>query len=190
MSSRSSRSSWASCALTAFSAKCAVASLPAETRNSVALLFVGEGELRPDLEALARRLGLQRVSFAGFKNQRELSRYYHAADLLVLPSLHSETWGLVVNEALHHGVPVVVSDAVGCAPDLVEIGVTGEICEAGSVPALAAALLRAGRLVGRSEADALCRSRVAGYSVERAAAGIAEAYEAVVGTRRRAPVVA
>jgi glycosyltransferase involved in cell wall biosynthesis len=127
------------------------------------------------------------VRFLGFQNQTELSRYYHAAELVVLPSAHSETWGLVVNEALHHGVPCVVSEAVGCAPDLVEPGVTGEVCETGSTPSLTAGLLRAIAMVNRGDVRDACRARVADYSVERAARGIAEAYDAMAYTGQRAP---
>jgi glycosyltransferase involved in cell wall biosynthesis len=165
----------------------AVAGLPARVRERVALVFLGDGELRPSLEVLAPRLGLHKVCFLGFRNQTELSRYYHAADLLVLPSAHSETWGLVVNEALHHGVPCVVSKAVGCAPDLVEPGVTGEVCETGSIPSLTAALLRALAMMNRGDVRNACRARVADYSVERAAQGIAEAYDAMARSGQREP---
>ena len=165
----------------------AVAGLPASVRERVALVFLGDGELRPSLGVLARRLGLHKVHFLGFRNQTELSRHYHAADLLVLPSLHSETWGLVVNEALHHGVPCVVSKAVGCAADLVEPGVTGEVCETGSIPGLTAALLRAVAMANRGDVRNACRARVADYSVGRAARGIAEAYDALARTGQRAP---
>src|SRR5207249_8276448 len=108
------------------------------------------------------------------------SRFYHAADLLALPSLHSETWGLVVNEALHHGLPTVVSDAVGCAPDLIDAGETGEIFAAGSVPELTAALLRCCRLTGTRQVRLRCRAKVEGYTIAKAAEGIAAAYEAAV----------
>src|SRR5206468_4280118 len=128
----------------------------------------------------AQRLRLVKVHFLGFQNQTHLSRYYHSADILVLPS-HSETWGLVVNEALHHGLPCIVSDGVGCAPDLLDRGVTGEIHETGSAQSLAMAIQRALALIGRSEIREKCREKVRGYTVEKAAAGIARAYRAAVG---------
>src|SRR5207244_12686497 len=65
------------------------------------------------------------ASFAGFLNQTEIARAYVAADVLVLPSDGHETWGLAVNEAMACGLPAIVSDAVGCAPDLIEEGKTG-----------------------------------------------------------------
>jgi glycosyltransferase involved in cell wall biosynthesis len=85
-----------------------------------------------------------------------------------------------VNEALHHGVPCVVSESVGCAPDLVEPGVTGEIAATGSAESLAAAIARALLLVGRPEIREQCRDKVSGYTVQKAAQGIAQAYREVV----------
>jgi len=63
----------------------------------------------------------------GFVNQTGLGQVYAIADCLVLPSDSAETWGLVVNEALATGLPVVVSDAVGCVPDLLRDGTP--LCE-------------------------------------------------------------
>jgi glycosyltransferase involved in cell wall biosynthesis len=59
-----------------------------------------------------------RASFAGFLNQTQVSRAYVAADCLVLPSDYDETWGLVVNEAMASGLPCIISNRCGCAPDL------------------------------------------------------------------------
>ena len=158
----------------------AVKALPSTLRDKIVLTFLGTGELREILEAHAASTPALNVHFCGFKNQSELSPYYHAADVLALPSRHSETWGLVVNEALHHGLPCVVSRAVGCAPDLVETGVTGEVAETDSVESLAAALGRSLNLAGRPEVRASCRERVSGYTVDRAAQGIARAYQAII----------
>jgi glycosyltransferase involved in cell wall biosynthesis len=59
------------------------------------------------------------ASFTGFLNQTQISKAYVAADCLVLPSNHQETWGLVVNEALASGLPCLASDACGCSEDLI-----------------------------------------------------------------------
>lgn len=158
----------------------AVKALPPERRDKTVILFVGSGEMQPALRSAAASEPKTRVHFAGFQNQKHLSTWYHAADLLVLPSRRMETWGLVVNEALHHGVPCVVSDSVGCAPDLILEGVTGELFETGSVQSLAAALERAVVLVGQLETREACRRVVADYSIEKAAEGIARAYNAVI----------
>jgi glycosyltransferase involved in cell wall biosynthesis len=162
----------------------AIKELPPEMREYIVLVFLGSGKLREALDDLAQSPPLLKVHFLGFQNQTRLSQFYHAADLLVLPSLHAETWGLVVNEALHHGLPCVVSEAVGCAPDLVEPGVTGEIAATGSVASLASAIARALALIGRPEVRETCREKVSGYTVEMAAEGIAMAYWAVAGQAR------
>jgi glycosyltransferase involved in cell wall biosynthesis len=141
----------------------------------VVIGFLGDGALRGEIAAAADVAPVVPTRFLGFQNQRQLSRYYHAADLVALPSRHSETWGLVVNEALLHGVPCVVSDRVGSAPDLVDER-TGTVCPADDVAALAAAFARAEPLVGRPDVRAACRDKVAPYSVLAAAQGIAAAY--------------
>lgn len=155
----------------------AVSLLPPSLRSRVALLFVGDGAMRGQLEATTRQAAIT-ARFAGFRHQRDLSDCYHAADVLVLPSRFAETWGLVVNEALYHGVPCVVSDRVGCAPDLID-GTTGVVCTADSASDLSDALLRAAALSARHETRQHCRQRVAAYSVQAAAAGMADAYRAV-----------
>ena len=157
----------------------AVRDLPARLGRPVGVVLVGDGELRASLEHTATMLPGVRVHVTGFRNQRELSPYYHAADVAVLPSQHSETWGLVVNEALAHGLPCVVSSVVGCGPDLVLAGATGEIFEVGSAAALADALVRVQSRAGHRATRDACRARVALYSVDAAAAGIADAYRQV-----------
>ena len=100
-------------------------------KNKCWLLIVGDGPLLEKAKDLSSSLGIDdRVVFAGFLNQQDLSRAYISADLFVLPSLMHETWGLVVNEAMHFSLPIIVSDHVGCAPDLVHVGVNGYIVPA------------------------------------------------------------
>ncbi|MGB8990654.1 MAG: glycosyltransferase family 4 protein [Desulfobaccales bacterium] len=103
------------------------------------LLFIGEGDRRTSLEALARATQWRSIKFLGFKNQTEIPRYYDLCDVLVLPSVY-EPWGLVVNEVMNAGRAVIVSDQVGCGPDLVHPGVNGYIFPAGEVDALRRAL--------------------------------------------------
>ena len=121
------------------------------------------------------------VAQAGFLDQAALGRAYAAADCLVLPST-SETWGLVVNEALATGLPAIVSSGVGCAPDLVTPGVTGEVFPCGDVGSLASALARVrDRLASRRDFTAACRARAATHSFAAATAGLVEACRAVAG---------
>ena len=105
------------------------------------LLFLGDGELRASLEAEARSKGLESVKFLGFRNQGELPQYYALCDVFVLPSTN-EPWGLVVNEVMATGKPVIVSHGVGCAPDLVHDGENGFVFPTGDVDALSEALAR------------------------------------------------
>ncbi len=103
------------------------------------LLFVGDGVLRGELERYAAIRQIPNVYFAGFRNQAELPRYFGAGDTFVLPS-GSEPWGLVVNEAMNFGIPIICSDQVGCAADLVRPGENGYIFPVGNIEALANAL--------------------------------------------------
>lgn len=101
------------------------------------LVFVGDGPLRPQLEAMAQSLGVaDKVRFLGFLNQTKLPGAYLVSDLLVLPSEY-ETFGLVVSEAMACGLPVIVSDQVGARFDLIEGQGTGLVYPMGDVDALA-----------------------------------------------------
>lgn len=135
--------------------------------------YVGAGPLHDAVVARARAREV-RCAMLGFRNQSELGAVYAAADVLVVPS-ESETWGLVVNEAMACGLPVVVSDTVGCAPDLVDEGETGHRFRCGDVADLASALGRAAQLAGSARlADALARM-LERYGLERAVRGTLEA---------------
>jgi glycosyltransferase involved in cell wall biosynthesis len=113
------------------------------TAPATRVLFLGEGPQRQQVEALACKLGVEgRVGFSGFVNQRAIPEWYAAGDCLVLASDHRETWGLVVNEAMAAGLPIIASDAVGCAPDLVRPGENGWTYPLGDVAALAQAMAR------------------------------------------------
>ncbi len=112
------------------------------SREDVALVFVGEGMLRPALEKTIREKNIEDVHFAGFKNMQEIGRYYAAADFFVLPSGQGETWGLVANEAMCFGLPIILSRRVGSASDLVEEDRNGYTFRLGNVSELRDALLR------------------------------------------------
>jgi glycosyltransferase involved in cell wall biosynthesis len=144
-------------------------------RSDVCVLFVGDGELRGECEAAAARLGVN-ARFVGFLNQSEIARGYAAADVLALPSDHRETWGLVVNEAMAAGLPAIVSDAAGCAPDLVHDGKTGFVFPVGQVNAIAD---RIGQLANdRAAARHMGRAataHIAQFSVIAAANGVRQA---------------
>jgi glycosyltransferase involved in cell wall biosynthesis len=96
------------------------------------LLFIGDGELGESLHTEAARKSWPNVMFLGFQNQTELPAYFDLCDIFVLPSEY-EPWGLVVNEVMNAGSAIIVSDRVGCAPDLVQPGVNGEVFKANDV---------------------------------------------------------
>ena len=106
------------------------------------LLIVGDGEERGPLEAMVREMGLTGVRFCGFRNQSELPAFFDLATVFVLPSEH-EPWGLIVNEVMNAGRAVIVSDDVGCQPDLITDGVEGCVFHVGDVDGLTGALARA-----------------------------------------------
>lgn len=101
------------------------------------LVFVGSGKLGPAIEAAAA--SDSRIHVLAFQNQQAMPTVYAASDLLVLPSV-TETWGLVINEAQRLGVPALVSDRVGCGPDLVADPNCGLVFKNDSREALTAAL--------------------------------------------------
>ena len=86
--------------------------------SNVALAFVGDGEQKESLMDYTAQHNLHSVYFFGFQDRHEIPKYHAMADLLVLPSVR-ETWGIVVNEAMCFGLPVIVSEQVGAGTDLV-----------------------------------------------------------------------
>ena len=140
-------------------------------RKNIHLLMVGDGLMRRECERFAESQSLP-VFFTGFLNQTEIPKAYAVSDILVLPG--RETWGLVVNEAMASSLPAIVSDRVGCGADLIRNGVTGYIFPCGDVNDLADKIANLRR-------DDVCsmgktaRSRIADYSVDRAARGILNA---------------
>jgi glycosyltransferase involved in cell wall biosynthesis len=85
-----------------------------------ALIFLGEGVLRNEMETFIRENKLKNIFLAGFKNQTEVGKYFASADIFVLPSGMGETWGLVVNEAMNFALPVIINVIAGCTSDLVD----------------------------------------------------------------------
>ena len=148
-------------------------------RAPLALLMVGDGELRAECEAYAREHNLP-VTFAGFLNQSEMPKAYAVADCLVLPSDQGETWGMVVNEAMACGLPAIVSDRVGCHPDLIVPGVTGHTFRFGDTRELGAKMLAMAAVPDASRAMGLAAAqRVAECSIGRLVADTLTALQRV-----------
>jgi glycosyltransferase involved in cell wall biosynthesis len=146
--------------------------------RDVRVAVVGPGDVRP---LLPPELPADRVVAPGRLPWRSLVGPYLAADVLVLPS-RFEPWGLVVNEALLLGCPVVVTDAVGCARDLVEEPGAGRVVRSGDASDLARGIREVLDAGGRrSEHARRGRESMASWSLETAARRVSRALEGGVG---------
>lgn len=144
----------------------------------VRVVLVGDGPARSSLEQLARSLGIRAV-FAGDRPWDDVLEAYVAADVFALLSWF-EPWGVVVNEAAACGLPLVLSDRVGAAHDLLRDGENGALVRAGDVDAAARALHELAAVLDRRAAQgARSRELVAGWgygpSVENLVAAAREA---------------
>lgn len=145
-------------------------------------LMVGDGPLRNVCEDFVRIRGVP-VTFAGFLNQSQIVDAYIAADVLVLPSA-GETWGIVVNEAMACKRPCIVSDTVGCWPDLIRTEETGAVFPQGDVDALAALMIEfAGQSLRLAAMGIHARERVEKYSVQTAVEGVLKSLVAITDSR-------
>jgi glycosyltransferase involved in cell wall biosynthesis len=145
------------------------------------LLIVGDGPERAKCEAMVRDAGDSSTLFLGFQNQSQMAKFFDLCDVFVLPSV-DEPFGLIVNEVMNAGRAIIVSDQVGCQPDLIEDGLNGKVFPAGDVLALRSAiesLLGNARLrnaLGRSGLD-----RIKLWSFEDDIRGLREALHYVAG---------
>ena len=147
--------------------------------EEVSLALVGDGSDRNSYEEMVKRHNIFGVQFLGEMDHDQLCRVYAAADIMVLPS-RSEPWGLVLNEAMEFGLPLVVTDRVGAGPDLVHPGKNGFIIPSGDETALAEALEKLINDPGRRQKmGQASRKIVEHFSPENWAAGVVRAIEAV-----------
>ena len=118
------------------------------------------------------------IRMLGFVNQAEIAEWYGAADMFVLPSSH-EPWGLAVNEAMAAGAVPIVSDTVGCAPDLVTENV-GWVYATGDIDDLARAIAAGCRPGALNERRLAAQRRSSEYGIAATAEGIETAVAAVL----------
>jgi glycosyltransferase involved in cell wall biosynthesis len=104
--------------------------------KKASLVMIGEGELRKEMELFILENQLENVYLTGFVNQSLIANYYAVGDVFVMCSEQGETWGLSVNEAMNFELPIVASDLVGSADDLVSPGVNGFTFPCGNVAEL------------------------------------------------------
>jgi len=117
-----------------------------ENMNDVFLLIAGDGPFKKECEQLAKKLSIKNILFTGYVDPRDVGDYYRACDVFVLPSIflsgQYEGWGLVINEAMAFGKPIVTTDAVGAAPDMVKDGINGYVVKNKNVDELYKALYK------------------------------------------------
>jgi glycosyltransferase involved in cell wall biosynthesis len=136
----------------------------------VTVMVAGSGPLEESMRNRAGQTGVKLV-LLGFRNQTEMPACYAACNVLVLP------WGLVANEALACGRPIVVSDAVGCAPDLAADSVVGRTFPLGDYRKLSEAIVA---LVDNPPQRVAIQIRSRAYSIDVACEGIIKALEFVI----------
>jgi glycosyltransferase involved in cell wall biosynthesis len=153
----------------------AYAKLESGLRSEVGLVFAGDGVAREELANQAKRISPGMICFPGFAQREDLARLYALAETSVLPT-HTDTWGLVVNEAMACGLPIIVSSVAGSSSDLVEDGWNGYVVPPRDPRKLSLAidsLLRQPELQRRMSAHSA--ERIRNYSPEACAAGLAAA---------------
>lgn len=138
------------------------------------LVLLGDGALRPTLETLARDLGLADLTMPGWRQIEDLPLYYGRAAAFVHTAAVDQ-WGLVVNEAMAAGLPVVVSTGTGAAEDLVRDGVNGYTFDPPDVDTLADRLFRVAHVDDRAALGRAARATIAAWPLERFGTGLLEA---------------
>jgi glycosyltransferase involved in cell wall biosynthesis len=164
-----------------FDALDAYAALAASVRSEVGLVFAGNGQAKRHLQERAKGIDPGHVQFAGFVQREDLPAYYALAEMLIFPT-YSDPWGLVVNEAMASGLPIISTSVAGCAADLVENGRNGFVVSAGAVDELASGmdLLTRNREM-RSRFAAHSQQKISSYSPAACAQGLATAGELLAG---------
>jgi glycosyltransferase involved in cell wall biosynthesis len=162
----------------------AYAQLDHEIRARVGLVFVGDGVDRSELIKRASRITPEKIQFPGFVQREGLPEFYALADALIFPT-HSDPWGLVVNEAMSCGLPVIVTRVAGCAEDLVKDGWNGFVIPPRDPSQLAAPMAHlAGDSGLRIAMGSRSRERVEAYSPAAWAEGLVKVVESL-GARER-----
>lgn len=162
----------------------AYSQLDDKIRTAVGLVFVGDGADRSALTERASRITPGKIHFPGFVQREGLPEFYALADVLIFPT-HSDTWGLVVNEAMSCGLPVIVTSVAGCVADLVQDGWNGFVVPPRNPSQLAASMARLAKDSGlRIEMGSRSTERVQAYSPAAWAEGLVKVMESVCARER------
>jgi glycosyltransferase involved in cell wall biosynthesis len=118
-----------------------------QEREDAYLVICGDGNFRGYCESIIKEMQIKHVTFVGWIQEKEkAASFYKTADVFVVPSRivaeeeNAEGWGLVINEAMSMGKPVITTDAVGAAEDLVKNGINGYVVKNGEIEELYLAL--------------------------------------------------
>jgi len=161
----------------------AYAKLDSNVRQEIGLVYAGDGESRQKLQQQASLISPGMIKFAGFVHRERLAAYYALADMLVLPT-YSDTWGLVVNEAMACGLPVILSRAAGCAADLIRNDWNGMLVQPRDVSSLTLAISTlASQRDLRVTMGARSEQLISQYSPEEWSIAIAHAMQSTVTSR-------
>jgi glycosyltransferase involved in cell wall biosynthesis len=153
----------------------AYAKLENGLRSEIALVFAGDGISKRELKLRAEQISPGNITFTGFLHREDLPAHYALAEVLVLPT-HSDPWGLVVNEAMACGLPIIVTNVAGCSDDLVKDGWNGYVIPVQDLDKLSHALEAVVRCPERRrEMSANSFERIQNFSPEMCAAGLAAA---------------
>ena len=160
----------------------AYAKLDDQLREQIGLVLIGDGPMRSELESRAASIVPGSVKFTGFVHQEDLGKYYGLAEMLVMPT-YTDTWGLVVNEAMACGLPIVLSRIAGCAADLVTESWNGHLISPGDISSLTSAM----RCIATQESVRHTMSenslrRISSYSAKEWSAGVSGAIHTVLGS--------
>jgi 1,2-diacylglycerol 3-alpha-glucosyltransferase len=157
----------------------AYGALDEDLRHRVGLVIVGDGPARAELQKEASLVTPGTIKFPGFVQRDQLPAYYALAEMFVLPT-YTDTWGLVVNEAMACGVPVIVSRIAGCAADLIQENWNGLLIEPRDVSSLRSAISKlAGRPDLCTRMGAHAREQIAQYSPAAWSKAIADAIKTI-----------
>ena len=159
------------------------------SKDPADLVLVGDGPRRKILEKYIKDNDLDRIRLLPFSSQEDLRSVFRRSLCFILPSRHGETWGLVVNEAMASGLPVLVSDQVGCTSTLVNDGVNGFTFSPNDPDRLSDLMLRIEKM---TEAERLSMGRnsleiINKWGLDRFCSGIYEAIQFVSSKNKRRP---
>lgn len=157
----------------------AYANLERRLRADIGLVIVGDGECRHELEKASLSISPGAVKFTGFAQREQLGAYYAFSEALILPT-YTDTWGMVVNEAMACGLPVIVSRAAGCSADLVRENWNGLLVDPRDAAGLEQAMSRLAlqpelsKTMGAHSAEHICE-----YSPERWSNSVAQVIQVI-----------